>query len=306
MSEDLTGAPRRPLPLVAVLIGIAVLSAAAIVVPRFAPPLSLGLLVGVGAAVGLVFWLIALAAGLGKGPAWWMAASLALMVGAGALAGLNSARISHADTSADASTFAEVKLSPEGTPLLPSSPARGPLSTRYVALLRADEAAAQVQSQALAKLNTGVLNSPYMLNQAPEILRDCSRIGGLEAVARKASDDRAARVAGLADAVAAANLPDPVRQGISTMITPPDGAAQALMTQEREMWQATQALCELLAKRNWSNANGFFGFASGSDKAAFDALNQRRVAVEAERKRLRDAAKARFEAGREQVRAALS
>ncbi|ODP37644.1 hypothetical protein [Sphingomonas turrisvirgatae] len=308
MTPDPAVAPHRgpPLPLLGPLIGVAILSAAAIAVPRFAPPLSLGLLVGAGVAAGLVFWLVALATGLRRGPAWWTAASLALLLTAGALAGLNSARIARADTSVDASTFAELKLNPDGTAILPSSPARGPISAAYVELVRADEAAAKAWSAQVAKLNTGVLNSPYMLNQAPEILRDCAAIGTLESAARQASNARAARVARLEQAMAAATLPDPVKQGITMIVTPPAGATDALLRQEGEMWQATQALCELLAKRSWSNANGFFGFATGADKAAFDALNQRRVAVEAERKRIRDGITVRFEEGREKVRAALS
>lgn len=296
----------RPLPLVPVLLGVAVLAAAALILPSFAPPLPRMTLVGAGAAVGIVFWLLALAAGLRRGPGWWTAASLALLVAAGALAGLNAARITHAGGSHDASTFAELGLTPEATPILPSNPARGPISSAYVELVRADEAAARDQSAQLSKLNLGALNSPYLLDQAPAILRDCSAIGALATAAEQAGKQRAERIAALSATIEAARLSAEVKQGIATLATPPDGATEALIAQDRELWQATQSLCELLARRGWSNANGYFGFANPADKATFDALNQRRLKVEAERKRIRDATKARFEAGREQVRAALS
>jgi hypothetical protein len=296
----------RPLPLVAVLLGVAVLAAAALILPRIAPAVPRMTLVGAGAAAGVIFWLLALAAGLRRGPGWWIAASLALLAGAGALAGINASRIGHAGTAADASSFAELELNPDGTPILPRNPGRGPISTAYAALVRADEAATQAQQAQLAKLNLGVLNSPYLLAQAPAILNNCQAIGGLETDAASASADRATRVAALARAVQAARLPDEVKDGIVMIVTPPDDAPAALLEQERESWQATQALCRLLAKRGWSNANGYFGFASAADKAAFDTLNQRRLAVEGERKRIRDGIRQRFEQGREKVRAALS
>lgn len=307
MTDDFeTDAPRRPLPLVPVLLGVAVLAAAALILPRFAPPLPLATLVGTGAAAGLVFWLLALVAGLRKGPGWWTAASLALLAGGGALAGFNASRITHAGTAADASTFAELELTPEAVPILPSNPARGPISAAYAALVRADEAAVKTQEAALAKLNLGTLNSPYLLAQSPAILRDCPAVGALATRAEQASIRRAERIAALSKTIETANLTSEVKQGIATLVTPPEGAAAALLHQEREMWQATEALCHMLAKRGWSNANGYFGFANPADKAAFDALNQRRMAVESERKRIRDGIRARFEAGREEVRAALS
>ncbi|MEO7170930.1 MAG: hypothetical protein ABIY39_11205 [Sphingomonas sp.] len=263
-------------------------------------------LVGAGAAAGLVFWMLALAAGLRKGPAWWAAASLALLVGGGALAGLNASRIAHAGTAADASTFAELELDTNGRPILPSNPARGPISTAYVEMIRAEEQAAKRQAEQVAKLNLGTLNSPYLLTQAPAILDGCQSIGALQNASAQARVQRGERIAQLSRAVRTAGLTGEVRLGVTTIVTPPDGSAAALAKQDAEMWQATQALCQLLAKRGWSNANGYFAFANGADKAAFDALNQRRLAVEGERKRIRDAAKARFEEGREQVRAALS
>lgn len=296
----------RPLPLVPVLSGVAVLAAGALLLPRFMPPVPLGTLVAAGAAAGLLFWLIALAAGLRNGPGWWTGASLALLVAGGALAGLNASRITHAGTAADASTFAELELTPEVTPILPRNPARGAISTAYAELVRADERDAREQSEQVGKLNLGTLNSPHLLTQAPAILSDCASIGTLETAAAKASIDRAARVAALERAITAATLSDDVEQGLALMVTRPQGATYALLDQEREMWRATQALCQLLAKRSWSNANGYFAFPVPADKAAFDSLNQRRVAVEGERKRLRDQIRARFEQGREKVRAALS
>ncbi len=297
---------RRPLPLVGVLLGVAILAAAALILPRFAPPLPLATLAGAGAAAGLVFWLLTLAGGLRRGPGWWVAASLLLLIGAGALAGLNAARIGHAGSSADASTFAELELNPDATPILPSNPGRGAISSRYAELVRADERTNKDRDARIAKLNLGTLNSPYLLSQAPAILRDCPSIGALETAARAAAADRAARVTALNHAVTSANFADDVKQGIATIVTPPDGAAEALLKQDGEMWQATQQLCELLAKRGWSNANGYFSFANGTDKAAFDALNKRRLAVEEARKRIRDGIRTRFEAGRETVRTALS
>jgi hypothetical protein len=298
--------PGRPLPLIAVLLGLAMLASAALILPRVAPPLPLTTLVGAGAAAGLLFWLLALAAGLRRGPGWWTAASLALLIGGGALAGLNASRIGHAGTAADASTFAELELNPDATPILPSNPGRGAISTAYAALVRADERAVKVQNAEIAKFNLGTLNSPYLLSQAPAILSNCPSIGALASAAEKAGADRATRVAALARATQTANLADDVKQAIVLIVTPPEGAAEALLKQEREMWQATQSLCQLLAKRGWSNANGYFGFGSATDKAAFDALNQRRLAVEGERKRIRDGIRKRFEDGREKVRAALS
>jgi hypothetical protein len=308
MTDDLDPALRRgpALPLLGVLLGGAILAAMPLIVPRIAPALPAGTLVGAGAAAGFVFWLIALLTGLRRGPGWWIAGSLALLVAGGALAGYNAARIGHADGAADASTFAEVKLNPDATPILPSSPARGPISAAYVELVRADERDAKLHAERVAKLNPGVLNTPYTLAQAPGILRDCAAIESLSAAASDAAAARAAREAALLKLIRSAQLDAALGDGIAEMASLPDGAAQALLAHERDGWQATRALCDLLAKRSWTNANGFFGFASGADKAAFDALNQRRVAIETGRKQVRDSIKARFEAGRDKVRVALS
>lgn len=302
--DTLGTAHRRPLPLVGTLLGLAVLAAAALVLPHVAPPG--GMLVLAGAGAGFFLWLLALAAGLRRGPLWWTAVSLALLVVGGALAGYNAMRIGLADASRDASTFAELELTPEVTPILPSNPARGPLSTAYAELVRADERAARAQAANLANLNLGVLNSPYLLGQAPAVLDNCPAIGTLAETAARVSGARAERVTALAQAVESANLSSDIKQGIATLVAPPDGASEALLGQARELWQATQSLCDLLAKRTWSNANGYFAFTSAADKKAFDTLNQRRVAVESERKRVGDTMKARFEQGREQVRSALS
>lgn len=306
MSDDGVTAHGRPLPLMAVLCGGAVLAAVPLIVPRVAPALPVGTLIISGVIVGLGFWLIALFTGLRRGPGWWTAASGALLIAGGALAGYNAGRIGHADSAADASTFAELKLNPDGTPLLPSAPARGPVSAAYVELVRGDERAAKAQADRVAKLNPGVLNSPYTLSQAPGILADCQAIDALAARAPDAEAAHVLEVAALAQAIDTSKLESTLRQGITEMAIVADGDAAALSKHERDSWQATRDLCVLLAKRGWTNANGFFGFASSADKAAFDSINQRRVEIEGEREATRDRIRTRFEAGREKVRAALS
>jgi hypothetical protein len=300
-------APARgvPWPVIWVLLGCAVLAAGALLVPQVAPGLSRIALIGGGAVAGVVLWLLALAGGLRRAPLFTMIGSLVLLAGGGALAGMGAARTGHAGTTVDASTFAELGTNPDGTVILPSQPARGAISAAYVAAVRADAAAAKDYGAKLAALNIGVLNSPYLLMQAPGILAKCGEIDALDGAAVAASAQRAERESALVKGAEESGLPDDIRRGIA-MIAAPLPEPDPLLAQERESLKATGELCRLLAKRGWSNAGGYFGFASAADRTAFDAIGQRRLTIEGERGKVQKARKAKIEEGRELVRGALS
>ncbi len=295
----------RPLPLIAVLIGGAVLAIGAVATPYFiAPPLTT-LAIG-GALTGVALWIAALIAGLRSGPLWWIIISLALLVGGGALAGFGAFRIANADNAADASSFAELEFAPNGDVLLPSNPARGQASAAFAEAVRAGERDGKAYAARLSQLGVGVLNSPHLLAQAPGLLADCGSIGALEAQAAATAERQTTRLTTLGETIEAASLSPQIKGGVAAIVEAQAGATTALLTQERAMLAATQALCNLLARRSWSNDGGYFGFAGTADRAAFDAITQRRLAIEGERKRIRDAMKAQGEAGRDLVRDMLS
>lgn len=303
MSNLSTG---RPLPLIGVLLGCAVLAAGAVIVPRVMPALPLSMLLGGGALAGAALWIVALLAGLRSGPFWWIVASLALLLVGGTVAGYGAGRIDHARMAGDASAFAELETNPDGTPILPGNPARGPISSAYVEMVRSDERDAKEDAARMGQLKLGTLNSPYLLAQAPALLSDCGAILNLEPATAKGGERRAQRSAALMKQIEESQFSSELKRGITMIASPLPGPADPLLAQDRAMLDATHKLCQLLARRTWSNANGLFGFGSGADRAAFDAIDARRRAVEGERTRIRREIKQRFEAGREIVRTALS
>lgn len=231
---------------------------------------------------------------------------MAFLVGGGALAGVGAHRISHAGTATDASSFAELEANPNGTPMLPRNPVRGPVSTSYVEVVRANEREAMEYASQMSQLNLGTLNSPYLLAQSPVLLRDCSAIPKLAAVSASLDSRRQARSNILLGKIEAAELPSEIRTGIGAIAAADRFVIEEWGPQEQTMLSATHALCTLLAKRSWSNDRGYFGFRNAADRTSFDAINARRRAVESERTRIRNQWKLRFEEGRDRVRQALS
>jgi hypothetical protein len=72
------------------------------------------------------------------------------------------------------------------------------------------------------------------------------------------------------------------------------------------MARTTAELCQLLAKRNWFNNGGYFGFRSGADETRFRALAKQRMELAGEAERIERAAQERMAEGRDMVRDMLS
>lgn len=301
------GAGRRGLlgwPLLIALLGCLALILAAAILPKILPPRGVSSLVLIGSGAGLALWLLVLAVG-GRSRQWIpVMLALLLLPGTGALAGLGAGRIYAARASIDAQTFAELDVGADGTPGAPSAAAgRGPVSAAYLAALREAEQDQRDFTAALGASGLGTLNSPYVLQQAPQVLRDCAAIGGLERVAQAHRDRARTRAAQLADAVDRSELPAGVKPGARLIVTA--GGEDAILASRIELIRASRAQCDLLARRTWHNAGGLFGFANAGDRAAFGALAARRMAAAGKAEQLQRAAKDQRLAGREQVREAL-
>lgn len=292
-------------PLIATLAGGAVLVLAALLGPRFGSPLPFPALLIGGAAAGLVLWLIGFLATTHRANLGWKLGSLALLIGAGA----GAAAIAHGQfqtqSRADASSFAEIELAADGTPLLPAgAAARGPVSRLYAEALQADVAAQRALGGALDKFGAGALNSPYLLQQNPHAIGNCKEIAPIRALVAEQDLARMARRKALAETIGSASLPKAAKLGIARIVG--DAAADPLPASQQAMLDATAELCTLLARRSWYNANGYFGFRSGADAAAFAALGARRQAIAEQAGAIDRDARARVTAGRDEVRDALS
>lgn len=292
-------------PLLIALIGCLALIIASAFAPALLPRLDLSTMMLAGAGAGLALWLLVLLAG--SRTRQWLVVGGALLVlpAAGALAGLGAGRIHVARSAEDARTFAELDIAADGKPSVPAAAAaRGAASAAYLAAIREADQDDRAWREALVKLNLGVLSSPYLLQQAPQILSDCASISSLEQVAQDQGKRARARAARLVDAVDHSELPADTRPGARAVVTAGDEAAR--LANRIELARASRAQCELLARRTWHNSGGYFGFASAGDHARFAATTKRVLAAAGETEALQRAAKAQRIAGREQVREALS
>ncbi|MET0307279.1 MAG: hypothetical protein ABW023_01110 [Sphingomonas sp.] len=295
-------------PVIAVLAGCAVLVLAAVVTPRLLPQQPYATLLGAGAGLALLLWAIGFAVTIRRSPMAWKLGSLAMLAGAGVIAGLVAHGQYQTRARADASSFAEVEFGPQGAPQLPGdAAARGPISQLFVASVQADAQAQRDYSAALGKFGAGALNSPYLLQQDPRAIGHCGEIESLRTLARAQSTGRGDRREALRHALDAATLSAQAKRGIAIM-TDTDGAAKddAVLANQLAMLDATGALCTLLARHGWYNEAGLFGFNSGSDRAQFEALNARRKTLAGETAQIARAATEKMQQGRDQVRDALS
>lgn len=295
-------------PVIAVLAGCAVLVLAAVIGPRLVPQQPYAILVGGGVALGVLLWVIGFVATVRLSPIAWKAGSLAILAGAGVIAGLVAHGQYQTRARADASSFAEVEFGPQGAPQMPGdASARGPISQLFVASIQADAVAQRDYAAALGTFGAGALNSPYLLQQDPRAIGHCGEIESVRALARDQSAARTDRGKALRHTIDAANLSGEAKRGIAIMTgTDASAGKDAVLSNQLAMLDATGELCTLLARRGWYNEGGFFGFNSGADKARFDALGQRRKALAAETAQIARAATDRMQKGRDQVRDALS
>jgi hypothetical protein len=292
-------------PLIATLAGGAVLVLAALLGPRFASPLPLPALLIGGAASGLVLWLIGFVVTTRHANLLWKLGSLVLLIGAGAGAAMVAHGQFQTRSRADASSFAEIDLAPDGSVMLPQGiSGRGPVSALYADAVQAETADKRAFSDALAKFGAASLNSPYLLAQNPKPIQDCAALDDVRALAVAQSAKRLDRRATLGRAVGSASLPVAAKQGIGQIVG--DAKNDPILANQQALLDETAQLCTLLARKTWFNADAYFGFHSGSDMATFKAIGVKRVALSAEADAIDRAARARILAGREQVRDSLS
>ncbi|MCW4462324.1 hypothetical protein OK349_11460 [Sphingomonas sp. BT-65] len=292
-------------PLLIALLSCLALILASAFAPALLPRLDLSTMVLAGAGAGLALWLLVLLAG--SRTRQWLVVGGALLVlpAAGALAGLGAGRIHVARSAEDARTFAELDIAADGKPGVPAAAAaRGTASAAYLAAIREADKDDRAWGDALVKFNLGVLSSPYLLQQAPQILTDCASISDLEQLAQDHSKRARERTARLAEAVDRSELSAATKPGVHAVVTA--GDEDARLANRVELARASRAQCELLARRTWHNAAGYFGFANAGDRATFAGTTRRVLAAAGETEALQRAAKEGRIAGREQVREALT
>ncbi|RYY27423.1 MAG: hypothetical protein EOP62_07580 [Sphingomonadales bacterium] len=292
-------------PVIATLAGCAVLVLAAILVPRMLPAQPQMTLIGAALAAAFVLWLIGLIvttrlAGLG-----WIAGSLLILLGAGALTGYLTHRQYDAVGREDPSSFAQIEFGPQGNAILPKNAStRGPISKLFAASVAADTSERRDYDTALAKFGVGNLSSPYLLKQNPQTIAKCGDLAGMKTLAQSHVTKRAERAAEIGKAIDAAALDTGLKDAIRA-IAAPAGEDPRLGIQTAFL-DSTAELCALLAKRGWYDENGYFGFNSGGDAARYKALQAKRAEAAAASEKLDKDAVVRMKAEQEKVRAALS
>ncbi|WP_447727856.1 hypothetical protein [Sphingomonas koreensis] len=291
-------------PLLIALLSCLVLLLAAAFAPRLLPRLDFWTMVLAGAGIGFALWLLVLAAGSRTRQWLVVGGALIALPLTGALAGLGAGRIHAARASIDARTFAEVNIAVDGKPSVPGAAAdRGVASAALFTAIREAEKDDRAYAEAIAKFNLGVLSSPYLLQQRPQILADCASISSLEQVAQDHGKRARARIEQLVAAVERSVLPTDAKPGALKIVTA--GKEDAVLAGRIELIRASRERCELLARRTWQNVSGYFAFTSAGELARFNATNTRLLDAAVEAERLQRAAKDERVAGREQVREVL-
>lgn len=292
-------------PLTAVLAGCALLVVVAIATPWLLPQQPLPVLLVAGLGIGAAAWLAGLIVTVRRCGIGWQIGSLAILLIAGAAAGMVAHGQYQTRARADASSFAEAEFGPNGDLIFPAGAAeRGPISRAYLAAAAADRADDAAFGTALRDFGMGNLNSPYLLQQDPRPIANCGAIDGIKALAERQAARREADGRAVAATIGRATLAEQGRRGIAMMVGDAETRA-AFARQQQAMLDAGARLCVVLARRSWSNIGGYFGFASPAERARYAALveEQRGIAAAmgADARRIRT----QREEGRALVRAAL-
>lgn len=293
-------------PVIATLAGCVVLVAGVVAAPYFLPAQPQMTLLYAGLSAGFVLWLIGFAVTTRLSSIGWIAGSLAILLGAGALAGHLTHRQYEAGTRQDPSSFAEIGFGPAGNVVLPKdASARGPVSRLYAASVAADASERRDYDAALAKFGVGNLSSPYLLEQNPQTIAKCGDLAAIKAMAADHAAKRAARAGEIGKAIDAAAIDAGLKDAIRTIAVP--GGDDARLAAQTAFLDNTAELCALLARRgSWYNNNAYFGFNSGGDGARYKALQAKRAEAAAASEKLDKDAVVRIKAAQEKVRAALS
>lgn len=294
-------------PVIATLAGCAVLVAGAILVPRMLPAQPQTTLIGAFVAAGFILWLIGFVVTTRLASLGWKAGSLAIVLGAGALAGVLTHRQYEAGGREDPSSFADMRFGPQGNLILAKGAAsRGPISRLFAASVQADTNDRRVLETALGKFGAGNLNSPYLLTQNPQAMAHCGDLESLKTQVRAMAAKRAERADEIGRAIDDAQLSMSLKQAIRAIAVADTGANDPLLANQLAGMQATAELCALLAKRGWYNANGYFGFNSGGDMTRYKSLQAKRAALASEAEHLDQDAVARMKSAQQKVQAELS
>lgn len=288
----------------AVLGGCILLAVGAYAAPGLVGGKPLALLLGGGACAGLVIWLLAFLPFIRRSSGAWKAGSLLLLIAAGAAAGFGVHFQLKMQARADAMTFAETNVAADVTLQLPRGAANaGPLSRQFSDMNRAWFADRLAYDRQAKGLDLERLSSPWLLQQEGSVLAQCDAVVALRAKAAEMTKARKERLDALAAAIDASALPGELKRNMAIVAGPRvvDGV-DTVAAQEDTLQAAMGELCTLLARRNWFNNGGYFGFTNSADQAAFKRLTEQRAEAGAAHTRAERAAKARFEAGRGVVR----
>ncbi|MBO9713969.1 hypothetical protein [Sphingomonas sp.] len=296
-------------PLVATLIGGAALVVIGLATPHVVGMPALRTLVFAMLGLAVAVWAVAFALTIRKSTVPWKAGSLALLLVIAFASATGAFALNRGNFRTDASTIAEMELMPAGALQFPAGARdRGPISRLLVESHQATQNDHRKFAEDSARLGIDALKSPYLLTLHPEILSNCPAIGALKPKLAEVKRKEGERLAAYLKAVDALGEPEDVKHGLRQAMAPAETpeALAALAAKSAENIDATQQMCELLARKTWYNNFAYFGFRNAADMAAFNALVKRLNAIEADLAKANRDGRARVSEGQEIVRAALT
>lgn len=295
-------------PFSAAIAGSLVLVAAGLFVqPRFASlPFWQTLLAALGLAV--LLWLIAFVVTVRHASLAWKLGSLAMLIGVAATTAFTGMVLANMRLREDMRTIAEFRMRPDGQPdFARGAEARGPISRLYIGFIRGSVEDRQRFDKAALQLGVDLLGDPIGLTRTPGVLGKCDEIAGLRKLAAEVSQSQLKRFRDFVAGIEALDTPADFKAGMREAFKRNDTEKQQakLLAAQDAMLDQTQAMCKVLARRNWTPQYRMFMFTSAGDLAEFNRLGVKRDAAVAQLREVELEGQQRMERGQRKLRKSL-
>lgn len=295
-------------PLLATLIGCALLIAGGWFGLTLLPPAPLIVIMAAAVVVAGLLWGVAYAITLRRATANWKLLSFMAFLLTAAAVGYAATWVAEQRLKADLSTLMDVRIDPEGFPIFPKGAEnRGPISKLYVGFVREMREGQDAFDAETKKADLELFADAAALKAKPAILSDCGRIGGLKTSGQAMIERRRAGFKKLVDAIQHTDYPLVFKRGVIAGMTggdTDDNLTEMAAIQGRAL-DAIQGGCSVLARRRWVAQGPVFMFTNNADLSAFQTFGQQQMQANADLQRLQMEGRTRVRDGQMKMRSAF-
>jgi len=295
-------------PLLATLIGCALLIAGGWFGLPWLPPAPLIVIMAAAMVVAGLIWGIAYLVTLRRATANWKLLSFMALLLTAAAVGYAATWIAEQRLKADLSTLMEVQMDPDGFPIFPpGAENRGPISKLYVGFAREMVEGQRAFDAEADKADLDLFADAGALRARPAILSDCGRIAKVKASGQTMIERRRAGFKAMIDAIQRTDYPELFKRGVISGMTgdQTDETLTEMAAIQGRLLDAVQGACTVLARRRWVPEGAVFMFTNDGDLNAFSAFGQQQNQANAELQRMQMASRQRLREGQMKMRRAM-